>query len=223
MTTISFDPTALGAEVGAFKAACVRAENASTPFARKALAGLLTGGATVSSVSALLLAAFKPKRPNGKAADKLSQLRYAVGGDAARKAAEKVFSVYENASLNDDIKAAIVAFVLESAGGAKSLNALVAEVAALVKQHNEATNAEEAAEGADDTTAEENGTAETPPVEAAPADLADMVNRMIVAIDSAEVAALAAVQDRLAALMTAIEVASARIEETAELRTGTEG
>lgn len=219
MTQITFDPIALGAEVGSFKSACVRAENASTPFARKALAGILTNGIDETGITVLLLNAFKPKRPkDGKLADKLSGLRYAVGGDAARKAAEKVFAVAKSASVYETVKPLVVAFVLESEGAAKSLNALDMLVKAEVAKVLEGQGASDAANDADDTTAEENGEAPVAPIAPVIDDIGDMSNRLILALEGADVAALIAAQDRLNALFAAIADASVRIADLDEQR-----
>lgn len=210
MTDIAFDPNALGAETGKFKAACVRAENASTPWARMTLAGLLTGKATPSSVTILLLTAFgTPKTPKGKASDTISGLRYATGGDAARKAAEAVFAISADCGLDDSIRKVVVDFVLERQGGARTLKALRDAVKAAVAAFNATQGADEAAEQADDTTPEENG--ETPPVEETGPSVAFVANQLIAMLEGGEPLSDMD-RDSLALLMLAIGEAS-RVDE----------
>lgn len=220
MNAIFYNPTDFGSQIAKFRTSCIAAENAATPFARKALAGLLTGGATVSGVTGLLLAAFKPKLPSGKAGEKLSSLRNAPGGDAARKAAEKVFSIFADSALSPEILAIVSAFVLESDGAAKSLNACLLAVAVAVKAHNVA--AAEAIAGADDAEPDAAGDAEPDAADAAgdaepsQGDLSDMVNRLILAIDMADATAIDMLGERLEALTAAIGAAWQRLATATE-------
>lgn len=213
MTAITFNPAEMGAEISNFKRLCVAAENGATPFARKALAGLLTGAVTIDSLTIALLQAFgNPKTPKGKPLAKLSASGDHVPGfGAARKTVASVNGIFANSGLNEEIKATVTAFVLESEGAAKSLAALDKQVKALVAAHNEATGVSEASDG--EASGEGEGEASEAPMNRP--DLADMANKLALAIGAATDEEISAALDAFAALAPYIGVSLEVMREAA--------
>lgn len=211
MTAIAFNPAEMGAEIANFKRLCVAQENGATPFARKALAGLLTGAVTLDSLTIAVLQAFgNPKSPKGKALTKLSGSGDHVPGfGAARKVVASVAGIFANTGLNDDIKALVTDFVLEVEGAAKSLSALDKAVKAAVKAHNEATGLSEAGEG------EGEGEGEAADAPISRPDLADMANKLALAIGAATDEEITAALDAFAALAPYIGVSLEVMREAA--------
>lgn len=197
MEKLSYNPADMGAEFSKFRDKTVSAANAATPLARLALAGLLSGGATENSLTLAAIAAYKnPKTPKGKPVESISGLRYAPGGDAARKTLETVFRLAKDCALSDDIRASVTAFVLEAKGSAKSLAALSDIVKAQVKALNEAQGAQEQAN-------EGEGQASEGEAPARP-DIAHMANLLALALEQASDADLDGAIDAIAALASRI-------------------
>lgn len=145
-TVLTFDAAEFAGEVKKMRDKTVAAHNSATPFARHALMGLVTGDLSEPKITASLLSVYKPISPKGKVGDKLSSLQYADGGDTARKAAEKVFSIYSVREC-EGVMPLIRAFMLDAVGAPKSLNALNSQVADCVKAWADA-EAEAAAKAA---------------------------------------------------------------------------
>ena len=208
---IAFNPAEMGAEIANFKRLCVAQENGATPFARKALAGLLTGAVTLDSLTIAVLQAFgNPKSPKGKALTKLSGSGDHVPGfGAARKVVASVAGIFANTGLNEDIKALATDFVLEVESAAKSLAALDKAVKAAVKAHNEATGLSEASEG------EGEGEGEAADAPISRPDLADLANKLALAIGAATDEEITAALDAFAALAPYIGVSLEVMREAA--------
>lgn len=200
----------LAADVKAFRSAAVASENKATPFARSALAALVSGLSTIDLTTAAIIHAFgNPKSPKtGKPVAKLSGLRDFTGGDAVRKTAETLFRVFENIDadkprpVGDEdtvvgagaIRPLIISFILNEADAPKSLRALSEGVSALVK----AFAKEEAdASGADNSeAAADNATPEAPAF-----DVADAIAKLAVFFDNMNEEQAETVGPMVAALM----------------------
>jgi len=215
MTAIAFNPADMGAEISNFKRLCVAAENGATPFARKAFAGLLTGAVTIDSLTIALLQAFgNPKSPKGKALTKLSGSGDHVPGfGAARKTFATVAGIYASCGLNAEIKGAVTDFVLESERAPKSLSGLDKAVKALIAAHNEATGLAEKQDSEGEGQGEGEGEASEAPMSRP--DLADMANKLALAIGAATDEEIAAALDAFAALAPYIGVSLEVMREAA--------
>lgn len=189
-------------EIKAFRSAAVTSENRATPLARSLLAALLAETSTKAFiVTAVLLAFGNPKSLKGKVLDKLSGSGdYLPGFGATRKTVDAIFTVYDNMNATG-ARDAIVAFILQSEGAAKSLRALRETVMAAVKADAEAASGDNSEAEADAKAAEAEAKGETP---AAPVSLNDRVNALIVAYGAADAEAKAEAHDALQALFALV-------------------
>lgn len=196
----------VASDVKAFRSAAVTADNKATPFARSLMAALIAGVYTKDlAISAIIHAFGNPKSPkSGKGIEKLSGLRDFAGGDAVRKTAETAFAIVENIDTDKAgdamIRKAIVAFILNESGAAKSLRALESDVKALIRAYAKATlpdNSEAAAE-----TDAETADAKAAPAPAAPAEmtLAERINALTVAVMAAGLDEMSDAQAAMTAL-----------------------
>lgn len=131
LAVLDYDAIAFAGECKKMRDKTVAAHNSATPFARHALTGLMTGETTQAFITASLLDVYKPVSPKGKVGDKLSSLQYADGGDTARKAAEKVYSI-DGCHNVEGVTLLVRDFCMAAVGAPKSLNALYSQVSELV-------------------------------------------------------------------------------------------
>lgn len=194
-----------------YRGATVSEENKRSDWGRFTLFGLFSGAMTKGDLTTALLVAYKPVKPNGKAGDSLSALRYAKGGDAARKAAETCLDIVEAASegtVADAFRPIAIAFATNSPDAPKSLKALKDTLSTLRRDAAKAAKGETASEGEGEGEAASEGEAPAPsPIgqmaaslalrlsEASPADilaadseLSDLLETLRASIDRAIVA-----------------------------------
>jgi hypothetical protein len=206
---LNFDAAHYADTTEALRKAEVTSENKRSDWGRETLAGLFSGKMTEGDLLAALVAAFKPRKPNGKAGDSFSSLRYARGGDAVRKAATLCLEMHEAAekgTICEAFRPLAVAFAVDAPDAPRTLYALRDEMQRMRRDAAKAAgNGEgEAAEGAD---ANVPGDADVKP-EATP--LAVMAERMALALREATPEAIEGADDALAGLLEAVRDAYAR-------------
>lgn len=206
-------------ELKAFRSKAIASHNAATPLARKVLASLMAGALTQGKVVLAALATYgNPKTPKGKPCTTLSGLRYAEAGEAMKKTLEKVFylddvraigsskdSSEADKTLGLAVNAVLNDFVLEREGAAKSLSAVLSQVEELCIA---AAKAEaEAAAKAKAEAGEAGETEAAPSAEAEPAalEIAELANRLTIALNSASDEQRIAAIDAIGKLYEAIE------------------
>jgi hypothetical protein len=187
IATLATVAATVGGDIVALRSASVTAENKASPFARSMLAALMSGvWSRDLAVSAIITAFGNPKSPkSGKPISKLSGLRDFTGGDAVRKTAETVFSVFENIDAVPGVRTLVTDFVLSTNGAAKSLRALLVAVKEATKAHAATLiDADAVTEAEGDNDAAEG---DAPSTDAPVADmtLSERVQALIVAFQSA--------------------------------------
>lgn len=206
MTAITFDIAHFGETTETLRKNEVSSENKRSDWSRETLCGFFSEHLDEGTLTATLLAILKPRKPNGKAGDTLSSLRYAKGGDAIRKAAETVLDIYEAASkgpVRDAFRPIAIAFATAAPNAPKSLNALKAELTKLRKEASKA--ASDAADNAGNDADSDNEEA----VDVVP--LAVMAERFALAVSEASEADGLAADEQLASVMAAIGALYERI------------
>jgi hypothetical protein len=204
MTKVTFDAASFGSDIVNLKRATTGVDNASNRVARSAFAALLTGAMDQSAITTAVLAAYgNPKKKNGKASSSLSILR-TIGAEPAEKAFIAVFAIFgktvageddceKTQAFRADVRKAIVGYVLEEKVAPKRLY-----IASLMPEVTEEAEADAKAE------------AEATQSEAKADTLADMANKLTLALESADVAAIIAAESAIAALANAINAAAVR-------------
>jgi hypothetical protein len=208
MTAISFDIAHFGETTETLRKAEVSSENKRSDWGRETLCGFFSERMDEGTMTATLLAILKPRKPNGKAGDTLSSLRYAKGGDAIRKAAVTCLDIYEAASKGPvaaEFRPVAIAFATAAPNAPKSLNALKAELTKLRKEASKA--ASDAADNAgNDADSDNDETVDKVP-------LAVMAERMALAISEASEEDILAADEQLTSLLEAIRNAYAATGE----------
>jgi hypothetical protein len=203
---LNFDAIHYAETTEALRKAEVSSENKRSDWGRETLTGLFGKHMTEGDLLAALLIAFKPKKPNGKAGDTLSSLRYAKGGDAVRKAATLCIDIVEAATegqIAEAFRPVAIAFATDAPDAPKSLYALRDEMNRLRREAAKAAKGEPEGETEGETDAETSG--ET--VAAVP--LAVMAERMALALREAKADDIVAADDQLTDLLAAIRDAFA--------------
>lgn len=212
MTAIKFDLPHYGETTEVLRQNGVSFENKATDWSRESLCGLFSGTINVGDMDATLIAILKPKKPNGKAGDSRSSLRYAKGGDAIRKTAdsvEDIFTAATSGAVAEAFRPIAIAFATAADNSPKSLAAVRGE---LSKLRSEAAKvAKAAADNAGNTADADN---ETPKPVQVQVPLAVMAERMALALREASADDVLAADDQLTALMSALRDAySAPVEQ----------
>lgn len=198
---LSFDAAHYAETTEALRKAEVSSENKRSDWGRETLTGLFGKHMTEGDLTAALLAAFKPKKPNGKPGDTLSSVRYAKGGDAVRKAATLCLEIVEAATdgqIAEDFRPIAIAFATDAPNAPKSLYGLRDEMS---KLRREAAKAAKGAEDGEDSEDGETVVAVVP--------LAVMAERMALAIREASAEDVIAADDQLTDLLSALRDAFA--------------
>jgi hypothetical protein len=181
----------------------VTSENKRSDWGRETLTGLFGKHMTEGDLTAALLAAFKPKKPNGKAGDTLSSLRYAKGGDAVRKAASLCLEIVEAATdgqIAETFRPIAIAFATDAPNAPKSLYALRDEMS---KLRRDAAKEAKGGEDGEDSESEDGETV------VAVVPLAVMAERMALAIREASAEDVLTADDQLTDLLSALRDAFA--------------
>lgn len=212
----ALEAAALADNLKSLRSAAVTAENKGDKAGRSLLAAMLNTSTALTrdlAVAAIIHSFGNPKRANGKAVDSLRQLDKFTGGGAVRKMAETVFRIVENVDADSEgaatIRPAVVAYVLNGEGAAKSLNALLAIVSTALAVETKRRN------GGDEATpepAESNEGTTSEGESNRPASLADYLVNATTALAIATPTEIAAVQDEIAAMMQAAMAAIRSIE-----------
>jgi hypothetical protein len=217
MTKVTFDAASFGSDIVNLKRATTGVDNASNRVARSAFAALLTGAMDQSAITTAVLAAYgNPKKKNGKASSSLSILR-TIGAEPAEKAFIAVFAIFgktvageddceKTQAFRADVRKAIVGYVLEEKDAPKRLYALRDIIKAMEAEYIASLMPEVTEEAEADAKAE----AEATQSEAKADTLADMANKLTLALESADVAAIIAAESAIAALANAINAAAVR-------------
>jgi hypothetical protein len=204
---LNFDAVHYADTTEALRKAEVTSENKRSDWGRETLCGLFSGKMTEGDLTAALLAAFKPRKPNGKAGDTLSSLRYAKGGDAVRKAAALCLDIRTAATegqIAEAFRPLAIAFATDAPEAPRTLYALRDEMQRLRKEAAKAAGNGEG-EGADDAPEAANDPAPAPAV-----PLAVMAERFALALSEATDEDILAADDALTTVMEALRVAYSR-------------
>ena len=202
-TKLAFDAAHFAVTTEALRKAEVTSENKRSEWGRETLCGLFSDAMTEGDLTAALLAAFRPKKPTGKAGDSLSSLRYAKGGDAVRKAAQlclDIVAASEAGAVADVLRPIAIAFAVDAPDAPKSLYALRDEMKRLQRE------AAKAAGNGDESEQEQEQEQEP----AAP-PLAVMAERMALAVREASPEAILSADGPLGDLLASLREAFERV------------
>jgi len=199
---MTFDKETYAGKVSKFIADCRSLVRSGEGFSRDTLAALLNNDMTIGTVDAMLVAKFKPRLPSGKVGTSRSSLRNADGGEAAKKAVDRIEKAFD--ACNSDVEAIAtafrplaVAFATNAEGSVKSMSALLAQLKTIETNHAESLVP------AEDTDGEGTEEQDAPVIEQE-APLATMANRLRLAISEADSATIAEAHDALVALQQAL-------------------